>query len=191
MPASPSQRPAREAVFGAIILDEFPAHRASGITSRIFQEHGLDGRLRPVEHLRLNMFGAWEYSELEDEGLGSLMHGCESVAASMKSFKMRLNGAMSLRAEPHRSAPLVLVSGDTIPELDGFYRTLHMQWVKLGLASGKVPRFTPHVTTAYSMKRLDPQPIDPISWIVRDLVLLRSFVGRTGYEELGRWSFDG
>jgi RNA 2',3'-cyclic 3'-phosphodiesterase len=46
----------------------------------------------------------------------------------------------------------------------------------------------PHVTLGYGHpESAGVQPIDGISWLVDELVLVRSWVGRTWHEELGRW----
>jgi 2'-5' RNA ligase len=51
----------------------------------------------------------------------------------------------------------------------------------------------PHVTLGYGYRESrclhapGVQPIDGISWLVDELVLVRSWPGRTWHEELGRW----
>ena len=46
----------------------------------------------------------------------------------------------------------------------------------------------PHVTLGYGTRDArDVRPIDGISWLVDELVLVRSWRGRTWHEELGRW----
>jgi len=46
----------------------------------------------------------------------------------------------------------------------------------------------PHVTLGYGHRDTGRvQPIDGISWLVDELVLVRSWHGRTWHEELGRW----
>jgi len=46
----------------------------------------------------------------------------------------------------------------------------------------------PHVTLGYGHREgRGVQPIDGISWLVDELVLVRSWHGRTWHEELGRW----
>lgn len=46
----------------------------------------------------------------------------------------------------------------------------------------------PHVTLGYGHREEGGvQPIDGISWLVDELVLVRSWHGRTWHEELGRW----
>ena len=47
----------------------------------------------------------------------------------------------------------------------------------------------PHVTLGYGHRDSGGvQPIDGISWLVDELVLVRSWHGRTWHEELGRWT---
>jgi 2'-5' RNA ligase len=56
----------------------------------------------------------------------------------------------------------------------------------LDLPAGAAP--TPHVTLGYGPRACaGVQPIDGISWLVDELVLVRSWRGRTWHEELGRW----
>jgi len=46
----------------------------------------------------------------------------------------------------------------------------------------------PHVTLGYGHRAASGvRPIDGISWLVDELVLVRSWHGRTWHEELGRW----
>lgn len=46
----------------------------------------------------------------------------------------------------------------------------------------------PHVTLGYGTSEAGgTRPIDGISWLVDELVLVRSWHGRTWHEELGRW----
>ena len=48
---------------------------------------------------------------------------------------------------------------------------------------------TPHVTLGYGDRRdRGVRAIDGISWLVDELVLVRSWHGRTLHEELGRWT---
>ncbi|MDH7641124.1 2'-5' RNA ligase family protein [Sphingomonas oryzagri] len=53
----------------------------------------------------------------------------------------------------------------------------------------------PHVTLGYGYREghggPGVQPIDGISWLVDELVLVRSWHGRTWHEELGRWRLPG
>jgi 2'-5' RNA ligase len=58
-----------------------------------------------------------------------------------------------------------------------------------GLDLPKAAAPVPHVTLGYpTREKRGVQPIDGISWLVDELVLVRSWHGRTWHEELGRWS---
>jgi 2'-5' RNA ligase len=46
--------------------------------------------------------------------------------------------------------------------------------------------FRPHVTLLYD-RPVEDEPIDPVSWRVKEVVLVRSHVGKTKYDWLGRW----
>jgi len=47
--------------------------------------------------------------------------------------------------------------------------------------------FNPHVTLGYRDGPVFIEPIAPIAWEARELVLVHSIVGRTRHAELGRW----
>jgi RNA 2',3'-cyclic 3'-phosphodiesterase len=57
-----------------------------------------------------------------------------------------------------------------------------------GLALSREAMPAPHITLGYGHRsRQGVRPIDGISWLVDELVLVRSWHGRTWHEELGRW----
>ena len=178
MPGTPQPSGTRDTVFSAIRLNKFTARRAAGITRSAYEEHGLDGKPRPLDHFHITVVHFGLYLELGDEGISRASRACGAAAARIEPFQAQLNQLKSFSARPGRAAPLVLVND----------RRHTGEAVEMGLAEGKPPKFTPHVTTAYSMRRIPPQPVGPISWKVTELVLIHSFVGRTKYEELGRWS---
>jgi len=57
-----------------------------------------------------------------------------------------------------------------------------------GSEPGRDAAPVPHVTLGYGYRDArGVRPIDGISWLVDELVLVRSWRGRTWHEELGRW----
>jgi 2'-5' RNA ligase len=56
--------------------------------------------------------------------------------------------------------------------------------VKIGFRRGAITDFTPHVTLLYDRRNVEEQPIEPISWTVREFVLIHSMQGHT---HLARW----
>jgi RNA 2',3'-cyclic 3'-phosphodiesterase len=50
---------------------------------------------------------------------------------------------------------------------------------------------TPHVTLLYDKRVIDEQPIEPISWTVREFVLVRSLHGQSRHIDVARWQLHG
>jgi 2'-5' RNA ligase len=49
-------------------------------------------------------------------------------------------------------------------------------------------KYTPHMTLLYDERRIPRHPVSPISWTVREFVLVHSLVGRTQHVHLKRWA---
>jgi len=49
------------------------------------------------------------------------------------------------------------------------------------------PQWTPHVTLLYDAQRIAENAIAPVTWTVRELVLVHSRRGEGRYVQLGRW----
>lgn len=53
------------------------------------------------------------------------------------------------------------------------------------------PSGTPHLTVAHSRRFLPDQPVDPVRWTARELLLIHSFQGEGRHEILARWPLAG
>jgi RNA 2',3'-cyclic 3'-phosphodiesterase len=62
---------------------------------------------------------------------------------------------------------------------------------RAGLGAATQGDFQPHVTLAYDKLRLKPFAVEPVSWTVREFVLVHSLLGRTTHIPLGRWPLRG
>ena len=75
------------------------------------------------------------------------------------------------------------------------WRTLHAALgaalTRAGLGGATKGEFKPHVTLLRDGKRAPPLPIAPLSWMVRDFVLVHSLLGKTTHVHLGRWPLRG
>lgn len=183
-----SQAPAiRDTIFSAIRPDEAAAQHADEVTRRIYKEHGLDGRPRPVSQFHVTVLYFGLYVELGDDGVEWAKRACSAAAARTAVFQAELTQIKSFPGRPGRAAPLVLASAQKDPGFDCCYRAAFDEAKAMGLQI-KRESYNPHLTTGYSMKRVSPQAIEPVSWKVTELVLIRSYVGQTIYEELGHWS---
>jgi 2'-5' RNA ligase len=107
---------------------------------------------------------------------------------AMPAFVAAFDRLRSFRGA-HANNPLVLLGDDGVIGL----RILHRV---LGEALGKTfagrwqPRrfFTPHIRLLYDRLRVAERPIAPVTWMVREFVLVNSLVGLGRHEVLARWT---
>lgn len=83
------------------------------------------------------------------------------------------------------AAPLVASLGGGLAGFMGLQQALRDGFGALGF---KPPLYTPHVTLLYDHRHVEPHAIEPISWTVREFVLIHSLIGRSQHIVLGRWS---
>lgn len=73
---------------------------------------------------------------------------------------------------------------------DGFLTLRKAIWAEMQLANMDVPPslgFAPHVSLAYQSTRIPTIPVRSVAWMVHELVLIRSLIGRGKHICLGRW----
>jgi 2'-5' RNA ligase len=59
---------------------------------------------------------------------------------------------------------------------------------RAGLRIKTRDHFTPHLTLLYASGTVAPRAVQPVSWVVREFVLVHSQIGRNlPYQVLGRW----
>ena len=96
----------------------------------------------------------------------------------MPSFRVAFDRAMSFR-----NGALVLSGDDSVIGLEVLQQRLS------DVLDGR-PRparsFTPHLTLLRDSQRVAAHPIEPISWTVREVVLVHSLLGRTTHRHLAR-----
>lgn len=56
-----------------------------------------------------------------------------------------------------------------------------------GSAVGETARYKPHVTLAYGLPWIAASDAEPVSWNVREFVLMHSLLGRSTHVALARW----
>lgn len=119
----------------------------------------------------------------------ALKRAAETTALAMPAFALTLDRAMSFAG---RQWPLVLLprAGAGEAEIEILYRVLGHALVRAGLGRRLRPRFTPHLTLLYGERGIEEQPIDPITWLVAEFVLIHSVRGE-GHRLLGQWALHG
>lgn len=172
-------------VFLGIFPDLYTAQYIANRTNTLCQKHGLLGRVRPASHLHVSvpfLSGSIGVSEKVID------HVCKAVASVTHPFEINFDWIKSF-GRGTRNRPLVLTNdhqGD-----DGvkrFQGSLCAEFAKFAPRSYSIPKFTPHVTLLYGNQELASEPIEPVHWMVKEIVLVCSEVGATKYHRLKSWA---
>ena len=191
-PQRPKRRPAsprRDILFFAVLPAPAAAMRIAQRAEGLRNQHGLRGRRRPTEllHVTLNPVGA--YSGLPNDVLSAAVEIGSSVEVA--PFELTFDRVLSFRgADRH---PLVLRCSHGIAELTTLQKMLGAAMRSIGLGPpGNRSSFTPHVTLLYDRQSVLESRIDePISWTVREFVLVHSLYGLSEHVHCARWPLRG
>lgn len=163
-------------LFLATLPDEATAARISDLAGRLKIGHGLKGRVLRPEHLHVMLFQVRDVA-----GLGiDLAEAARERAASvvMPSFKVAFD-----RVGSFCNGAFVLRGNDDMIGLEVLHQRLSDAFD--GRPASARP-FTPHVTLLRDRERIEEHSIEPIEWTVRDVVLVRSRLGRAEHHHVAR-----
>jgi 2'-5' RNA ligase len=173
--------PPTDRLFLAVLPDAETAERIARTARHLRVSHGLTGKPLKPEHFHVTL------CHIEDSvGLSSgVVEEVKACAArvEMPSFRVCFD-----RAGSFRNGALVLRGDDGTIGLDILQQRLSDA---LDDEPRKARRFTPHVTLLRDGLRVPEQPIEPIEWTVREVVLVHSLLGRTTHRHVARWSLTG
>lgn len=148
------------------------------------QRHGLKGALTPAArlHLSLNFVGSFRGPPTK-----AVMEKAASLAdrVSAAPFLMSLNHVQSWRNDPH---PLVLLGEDGVIGAQLLHSAIHKALVSGTMAPRREPEFWPHMSLLRDKALAPEEFVEPITWTVKEFVLLDSVFGEGRHEVLGRWA---
>lgn len=170
------------ALFAVFLMAPEVSVRLSATAETIQKEHGLFGKLRPLNHLHVTVYRFGEFKEILEDDVVRASKACAGGAASLQSFDAVFDEVVTYRnsgalaANCHQAKPQLLKLQRFIGS--GFYP---------GKRSGDDQGKSPHVTLSYVRGSFAGQAIDPIPWRADELTLIHSVQGKTEYRILGRW----
>ena len=140
--------------------------------------HGFRGALTARDRLHVTLFSLSGVPQPLIEKV------CEAVQETkVQPFDVSFDRTMSFRGGPG-SRPFVLTGDAGLGPLKSFRRQLaaSMKRKELGFLGRR--EFTPHVTLLFDERAAEENPIGPIGWSVRDVVLIHSL---RGHVHLAQW----
>lgn len=83
--------------------------------------------------------------------------------------------------------PFVLQGAEGLVGLKRFQKALGEAMAWAGLGRWVEKSFTPHVTLFYGEQGPEIFAVEPVTWTVKELVLVHSLIGQSRHIPLGRW----
>ncbi|MBX7482786.1 2'-5' RNA ligase family protein [Qipengyuania qiaonensis] len=129
--------------------------------------------------LHVTLISLYDLHHAPPDWLPATIAALDGFAAS--SFPLRFDRIENRKA-------VTLRSRESLAEARAFQQALvnHLLAAKAPIMDGTTPE--PHVTINYRGDRLGAQTIAPIGWLVDEIVLVESVVGKTTHVEHGRWA---
>lgn len=148
----------------------------------VIRRHGLSAYPRPRELLHVSLNGIGKYQGSPDEIIFAVAAAMATVKAA--PFEVVFDRVM------HFANARAVVLGNAVRSEE--MMDLHVQLAKemwaVGLNFTYNPNFTPHMTLLYDETPVPEHMLaEPVRWIAREFVLIRSLVGKSEYEYVDRW----
>jgi len=183
----PQPRPAKYNLFLGIFPDSGTARSIIERAEALRLKHGLRGRVRPVSHLHVSLFFLGSVNDVPASIVEMIGLVCQTVVATTHCFEISFNRVMSFHGQAGNH-PLVLMGDEngnqSVRNLQGLLGAKFLR------GSSATRKFIPHLTLLYDRLELTPEPVEPVFWVVKEIVLVRSEIGATKYDCLGRWKFS-
>ena len=177
---------ATDRLFFALFPDPDALAQIAGTGEVLRREHRLKRPVHSLDHLHITLFHLGDFVGLPRDLIRDAVSAAEAMRAA--PFEVTFDHATSF---PGRlgARPFILKGEEGLADLNGYRQALGQGLAEQGVRNTSA--FTPHLTLLYDEAIIEPYPITPISWIVRELVLVRSHIRKSVYEPLGRWPLQG
>jgi len=164
-------------LFWAAMPDSPTANSIAEVTQRERAKHGLTGKPFQTNRFHVTLYHVGDaVGAPPPELIESQIQRASNVV--MPTFRAAFN-----RAQSFRNGAFVLAGDDGVIGFDVLHQRLSDE---LNWQPRPARRYTPHMTLLYDRQRIEERFIEPITWTVREMVLIESLVGQTTYHILAR-----
>lgn len=177
----------RYRLFVGIFPDAEAVHLICEQQPNLCDKFGLIGKPRPRSHLHVTLHLIGDYPDVPEQKIADAIKACAIVLANQPSFEVAFDHVMSFSGRPGE-LPFVLVKPNGNAVLLELHRRLVTELIIHRLAGRGGLKFVPHITMLYDRLSVPEQPVCPVSWTVKEAVLILSHLGATKYDRLGHWT---
>jgi 2'-5' RNA ligase len=170
-------------LFFALQPDAEASERIWRLADELRRRHGLIGRPIPRERLHLSLIFAGGFRGPPPSAVVEKARAAaDKVSAT--AFAISLNRAESWKGDPH---PLVLTGEEGVIGVQILHAAIHRPLARAGMAPRREPEHWPHITLLRDQGQVPKTFVEPVTWTIREFVLLDSVQGEGRHELLGRW----
>lgn len=180
-----SSKTPTDRLFFGLFPDADTAARIAQAGEHLRRKHGLKRPVHSQDRLHITLFHLGDFPGLPNDLVRKATAAAEAMTAS--PFEVTFDHATSFSGRPG-NRPFILKGGEGLADLEAYRKALGLALTGRGVKTTSA--FTPHVTLLYDDPIIEPDPITPISWMVRELVLVRSLLGKGVHEHIGRWRLE-
>ena len=182
-PQRPLPKRATDNLYFAVLPDPEAARRMTEVGARFRDRYGLPGRVQPAHLLHISLAHVGLFAGLPAPIVSVARRAGAGVR--MAPFEVSFDRAIGFSGGQH---PLVLCCSRGDGEFAELRKAIAGAMLHTGFRADPSVGLTPHVTLVYNGLTVPPTMLDqPISWTVRELVLVDSLQGRSRHVHLGRW----
>lgn len=179
--AKPRERLPRS-LFFAILPPPEVAEAVAALAAQLDGAHALKAKLTDPDRLHVTLHHLGDYAAVPRKALQAALDAAAAVPPP--AFEIAFDEAMRF----DKSRAFVLAGGEPggTAALVAFRQRLGEALADVGFKPER--GFTPHMTLAYTARKVAPQPVAPaVRWHADAFVLFESHVGEHIYELRGRW----
>ncbi|MQB44481.1 2'-5' RNA ligase family protein [Rhizobium sp. ICMP 5592] len=173
-----------EALYFAILPDPDIASTSFDLANDLRLQHGFTAKPRRPDLSHISLYRIGSYRGLPEEAAFAAMQAASTIRG--RSFQVEFDRAVSFGGGDNR--PLVLWNREGNAELKALHRELGAAMQLTGFANDEGGKFEPHMTLLYQGHLIPEVTLErPVSWTVRDFVLVNSLQGKAKHEHLCYW----
>jgi 2'-5' RNA ligase len=186
-PPTPTKRTS-DNVYFAILPDKDVARRMREIGEELWHRHGLPGRVQPAHLLHVSLAHVGRFAGVPKGVVAAARMAGSAVRCP--SFEVCFDRVTSF--DNPRGSPVVVRCGRGEGGFGQLRRAIAGAMHGVGLPANPAIGLTPHVTLVYNGVSIPETMLTkPITWTVREFVLVHSLYGRGRHIHLGRWPLHG
>ena len=173
------KEPLPHTLFLAIFPNAEDAASIAALTTQFDDQHSLKGTPVDAHRLHVTLHDLGGYDAVPRRKVQTALEAAATVAPP--SFHVAFNQAMTYA----NAKAFVLCGEEGVAELADFRQRLGEALADAGLKPER--SFTPHMTLAYTRRKVEKHAIAPVRWTAGSFALIDSHVGEGVHEVLGRW----